>query len=387
MVLRRLLVPAVLLAIPVFAADPATAAGPCGYQAPPSPGPVVSAPSWEQRWLDLGRAHAFSTGGGVRVAIVGTGIDASHPQLGAAVATGWDVTTNKPGARFDCNGHGTALASIVAARAKSGSSLVGVAPAATLVPIRVTDAPPSAERPVTPARLAAGVRQAVALKARVIIIGYALSSDDAGIRAAVADAVRKDVLVVAAVGDNLPKLTFPAAYDGVMGVGAIGTGGLLLSGSAVNSKVDLVAPAENVVAAARRSGHLTLSGTPVAAAVVGGAAALLRAYRPNWTAAQVAQRLTATADGGFGGGHSAAYGFGTVNPYRALTEEAATTGASPYWTPAPAALGHAPPQPQWPDGWRRALAWAGGVGVLLVVFAVLGAAAPVMRRRRPDRLS
>ncbi|NUR48785.1 MAG: S8 family serine peptidase [Hamadaea sp.] len=380
--LRRLTIPAVLLAIPLIAADPASAAGPCGYQAPPSPGPVVSASTWEQRWLDLSRAHAFSTGA-VRVAIVGTGVDASHPQLGTAVANGWDVTANKPGARFDCNGHGTALASIVAARPRGGSSLVGVAPAATLVPIRVTDAPPSSDRPVTAARLAAGIRQAVALKARVVLVAYALSSDDAGLRAAVADAVRKDVLVVAAVGDNLPGLTFPAAYEGVLGVGGIGTGGLLLSSSALKSKVDLVAPAENVVAAARRSGHLTLSGTPVAAAVVAGAAALLRAYRPNWTAAQVAQRLTATADGGFGGGHSDAYGFGTVNPYRALTEEAAAAGASPYWTPAPAALGHAPPQPEWPETWRRSIAWAGGVGVVVVVVAMLSAAAPVVRRRRP----
>jgi subtilisin family serine protease len=146
----------------------------------------------------------------------------------------------------------------------------------------------------------------------------------------IADAVRyaheKGAIVVAAVGNAHDEqrtgpdaVPYPAAYRGVVGVGAIGPDGLRLSTSYVGPHVDLVAPGGNVTAAVRLGGHRQdWAGSSFAAAFVSATAALLISADSDLSAAEVIQLLFASADPPAGSREG--YGHGVVDPYRALTE-------------------------------------------------------------------
>ncbi|MGW4502696.1 S8 family serine peptidase [Micromonospora sp. NPDC004336] len=380
----RRLAAVTLLAASMAALSPAVAhAGPCGYQVEPVAAPKIAVASWAHRLLDLPRVHRLATGAGVRVAVVDSGTDRRHPQLAKAVRAGWDVPAGRSGGTLDCHrqGHGTAIASLIGARPAAGASLVGVAPRATLLPVRVADNDPATDAPVSAAALATAVAEATRMGADVIHVSYSVAVDDARLRAAVARAVESGAVVVAAAGDGRAGPSYPAAYDGVVGVGALAASGGLLDGSARGPHVDLVAPGEQLVAAARVGGHTVVGRTPAAAAVVSGTAALLRERHPRWTNEEVVRRLLATADGTAGGAANAAFGHGSVNPYRALVEPAATAGAAPTWVAVPGALAQTPARPGWPGPWRAAVTWAVLLG-LGAVALLLGRAVARVRSRR-----
>ena len=106
-----------------------------------------------------------------------------------------------------------------------------------------------------------GIRRAVAAKPKPHVINLSISTatDNAGLRAAVQAALDADIVVVAAVGNQYGRgnpTPYPASYDGVVGVGAIGQNGTRLAASQVGPYVDIVAPGEAIVGAAPRSGHL-----------------------------------------------------------------------------------------------------------------------------------
>lgn len=317
-----------LLLLPVNA----YAAPPKGACSNPDPGrnPVRMLP-WAQDTLMPQRAWPYSTGVGVTVAVVDSGVDADHPQLHRAgkVLPGRDffLVGKLPG-NYDCVSHGTGVASIIAADAAPGIGFRGVAPGARILPVRVTDRETTGNGSVEyvdPNVLARGIVYAVDQGAKVINLSMAGDQDQAPVRKAVAYAVRKDVVVIAAVGNNqrgadgeLPS--YPAAYSGVLGVGAIDLAGARVDSSQVGPYVDLVAPGEGVLAATRQAGHEYVSGTSFAAPFVAATAALVRSAWPKLTAPQVIQRLKATATPARGGRDSMEYGAGIVDPYRAVTE-------------------------------------------------------------------
>jgi subtilisin family serine protease len=203
----------------------------------------------------------------------------------------------------------------------------------------------------------------------------------------VAYAQSKDVLLVAAVGNRADMgavPSFPASYDNVLGVGSIDLEGGRVSSSQVGPYVDLVAPGQDVVGASRVRGHSYWTGTSFAAPFVAGTAALVRSAWPGLTAAQVAQRLMATADPARGGQGSYEYGAGIIDPYRAVTE--GLSDQKPETLPA---VSPAPPDQ---DELRDAAWWSrmsvgaritAGLAVLAIVVAVvLAIALPRGHRRR-----
>jgi subtilisin family serine protease len=212
-----------------------------------------------------------------------------------------------------------------------------------------------------------------------------LYRDEPLVRAAIAYAVAHDVLVVAAAGNGYQSgnpTPYPAAYPDVLGVGAIGRDGLRIPQSQVGPYVDLVAPGAEVTCAALGGGLSTQYGTSFATPFVAGAAALLRSYRPELSAAQVAERLRATADPVPGGPYE--YGAGVENPYRAVTSLPAMTVARP--AQAPVRVG--PDASVQLDAAHRARTRAaalrlaaGGVAATLIVI-VAGTVLPRGRRRR-----
>ncbi|MCC8249493.1 type VII secretion-associated serine protease mycosin [Saccharothrix luteola] len=328
--MRRLSAALAAVAFVALSTPDAHAAPPPGACRDPEPArPPIKELPWAHQALDVTRAWPHSTGGGVLVAVVDTGVDRDHPQLGAAgkVARGEDfyLVGDLPG-DFDCGSHGTAVASIIAADPVAGVGFHGVAPGARVLPVRVADRDlddTGAVNALDPVVLARGIRYAADQGAKVINLSMSGQEDNKDVRDAVAHAVAKDAVVVAAVGnrqqDGDARLaSFPAAYDGVLGVGAIDIAGDRVPGSQLGDYVDLVAPGKEVAGATRAGGHSYWQGTSFAAPFVAGTAALVRAVWPELTAPEVARRLLATASPARG--EAAAYGVGVVNPYRAVTD-------------------------------------------------------------------
>lgn len=349
---------------------------------------------WAQQYLDPQRAWQFSTGKGVTVAVVDSGVDADHPQLRrpGKVLRGRDffLVGDLPG-NYDCVSHGTGVASIIAADKVPGVGFEGIAPDARILPVRISDrevTDDGSTRVIDPHVLAKGIRYAADQHAKVINLSLSGIDDHHEVRSAIRYAQSKDALVVAAVGnaqqdDTADLPSYPAAYPGVLGVGAIDIAGARSSGSQIGSYVDLVAPGDGVLAATRKAGHAYVRGTSFATPFVSATAALVRSAWPSLSAQEVARRLLATATPARGGTGSKAYGAGVVDPYRAVTE---SVGGSP--APLPAAT-HPVPDPDRvaADAWwrvtdlRARMLAAVSVGGAVLAFS-LGTAVRVGRRRR-----
>lgn len=297
---------------------------------PPQQGVVAPAAApWAQQELGFASVWKRTRGGGVTVAVVDSGVDA-NPQFGDRVIPGPDLVAGiKPGIPpgADCVGHGTAVASIIAAAPVPGVSFTGVAPAARILSVKIsgTDTFPTS---VTPQ----GIMDAVQFGADVINLSLATPDDVQGLRNAVEYALRHNVVVVAAAGNDIgPGGTdandgnqgtgpfYPAAYPGVLAVGAIGPGGVLAGFSDRYTPVGVTAPGVNVTSAYPgtfpAAYDAVQNGTSFAAAFVSGVVALVRSAHPGLNAAQVVARIEATAHGGTGPGT----GHGMVDPVRAVT--------------------------------------------------------------------
>jgi len=340
--------------------------------------PGTSQP-WAQRQLDPGRVWPLTRGTGVTVAVIDSGVDARNPALAGAVEPGADVVQPGQPADYDCIGHGTVVAGIIAARPRPGSAFQGIAPGAEILPVRQTQ---SDQQEAGGVRfLAQAINYAVSRGAEVINISITATSSTPALAAAVRNALDHDVVVVAAAGNdgtdlNAPK-SYPAAFPGVLAVGAVGQDGQPLDFSAAGASV--VAPGAEIVGPeAGGTGLVTGQGTSFATAFVSGVVALVRAYRPDLTAAQVVHRIEATADHPPGPLPDPRLGWGEIDPYAAVT----AVLAPPSQPSSPAARLPLPPRPGPAPGQLPAVLTA--AAALAVAAAVLGVAlvVPAGRRRR-----
>jgi type VII secretion-associated serine protease mycosin len=287
---------------------------------------------WAQQRLGTAGVWHLTRGAGVTVAVIDTGVDATVPQLAGRVLPGIDVTGQRVPANTDCSGHGTFVAGIIAAATVPGTPIAGVAPAVTVLPIRQA----STDSDGTVAGLAAGIRAAVDNKASVINISSSAFFPDDRLYAAVRYAADRDVLIVAAASnqaENGNPRAYPAAYPEVLAVGAIGQDGQPANFSEAGDYIDVAAPGAGIVSLSRGgSGHLVGEGTSYATPAVAGVAALIRAYRPELSAAVVRRRIELTADRPGGRVPDPRVGWGVLNPVSAVTAQLpgeATGSASP----------------------------------------------------------
>lgn len=377
-----------ITALPGLSAGPARAAPPIPTRAAP-PGPACTTPlapaepvtavPWAQTRYAPERLEALATGTGVTVAVIDSGVDLRHPQLRGRVLDGVDLLDAGRDGTDDCAGHGTAVASIIAAGPSAGTGFTGLAPNARILPVRVSEQQViegrESGRTVSPGEFARAIRWAVDHDADVLNLSVVLYSDVPAVRAAIRYAVGRDVVVVAAAGNlhgNGDPRPYPAAYDGVLGVGAITVDGVRADFSQIGAYVDLVAPGADVLAAAPGRGHRRNEGTSYAAPFVAATAALLRQYRPELTATQVAERILATTDPARNTRRDAGYGAGVLNPYRAVTETPSADRTAPVASRSavPADPGLAAERLRRSTARERAL-WVAGTGATVAALAVL----------------
>ncbi|MEV0380021.1 S8 family serine peptidase [Nonomuraea sp. NPDC050643] len=379
MIGRALVASALALQIPLV---PAVAREACN----PARGTLEIGESWAQKRLDPKRVWSLSTGAGVPVAIIDTGVDLEHPQIRLAGKA--DLTGS--GYR-DCIGHGTAVAGIIGAQYMRGVLFYGMAPGARLLSYKFTET----ERNGDTQLLVKGIKAAADQGAKVINVS-SRTLDQPALEAAVQYAIAKDAVVVAAAGnvtkeDGTPSPAYPASYEGVLAVGAAGPSGVLAEFSNTKTPVSVIGPGEGVTSTwTGRSYNEDLDGTSYAAPYVAGVAALVRARYPTLDQSQVRQRIIATADGATGAGKGA----GMVNPMLAvsaiLPDEPANAPvvAPPPPSPLPrGAVAKAPPVDQ--AAVDLALLVAACALGLVIVVAAARAVIPMGRRRgwragRPD---
>ncbi|GEE01860.1 type VII secretion-associated serine protease [Gordonia spumicola] len=369
--------------------------------------------------LDLTGAHRFSRGAGVRVAVIDTGVT-PHPRL-PGLTGGGDYVASGDGLT-DCDMHGTLVAGIIAARPSPADSYVGVAPESTIISIRQSSGAfraKSSDRDTAAvgagygplATLASALRKAVDLGADVINVSETAClpagstvGDDA-VRDALRVAAARDVVVVVAAGNlsdgtecreqNPDVVTEPVSTVAtparlsplVLAVGATqssdGTAapftlrGPWVSVAAPGTDVVGLSPSGPITALTGPDGDVALAGTSYAAPYVAGTAALIRSRFPGLTAAQVVDRIIATAHGG---GSDAAVGRGIVDPVAALTAELPATREPGSTRVA------APPQPTTADDGLARILLVAGLACAAVTLSVL--LRPARRRGRtpsPDR--
>lgn len=274
-------------------------------------------------------AWSLSRGEGTVVAVVDSGVNTANAHLGDGVLPGANLVDGGAPATADAVGHGTAVASQIAARPVDGSGLLGVAPAATVLPVRVYYDTDDGEV-LTPERLAAGIRWSAENGADIINVSASTTVDLPALSEAVASARANGALVVASAGNRgttevqtaVPR--YPAAYPGVLGVSAVDDlGSWDPSASFAGEHVDVVAPGLNVLAAFHAAGDCIVPGdnrpsSSYATAYVSGVAALVHSRHPEESPDQLAHRLMVTASRSVPGERTDETGWGVVQPYEAL---------------------------------------------------------------------
>lgn len=337
----------------------------------------ISDGQWYVDFLDLAAAHRVSRGDGVRIALIDTGVDARHPDFKGSVVAGADFSREGPGDGLtDTDGHGTSMASLIA----GSGQIRGVAPNATVVSIRASNGTSSSATSIGQA-----VSWAVDHDISVISISSAHDADDLVLQQAVQAAVAEDIVVVAGVG-NTPRssrVAYPAAYPGVVAVGGVDKKGEHSEISVTGPELALSAPSDMISTAYRGGQRVVTTGTSNATALVAGTAALIRSKYPDLPASEVVRLLTATATDKGTPGRDAEFGYGVVNPVRALAEAASakpSSQAQPSHSAAAEPTAIAAPGAEMGTGTLLALILCGVLAVLATVAAIVMFARS--RRRR-----
>jgi type VII secretion-associated serine protease mycosin len=294
-------------------------------------------------WLnDYGVRQAWNTttGAGVTIAVIDTGVDSSHPDLSAAVVGGVDFSgAGAPDGQRPVgtasSSHGTMVASLAAGRGVGSAEfdgVIGVAPSASVLSISIGFGEGEVD---SDEQIANAVRWAVDNGADVInmsltrnTLDWPESWDDAFLYA-----MEQDVVVVAAAGNRgsgTVEVGAPATMPGVLTVGGVNRAGeASWDASAQGVTIGVAAPSEELVGALPGGGYATWSGTSGATPIVAGVVALVRAAHPELDAANVINRVTSTARDVGPVGADFTYGRGLIDAAAAVTADVPRVDANP----------------------------------------------------------
>ena len=310
--------------------------------------PYTGLGQWGLRTTHVDRAWDLVRGSPtVIVATVDTGVDPAHPDLvGSVLAPVNGLTTVSTGCQLgalDDNSHGTHVAGVIAAGVKTPAGVSGVAFGVKVLSIKALDCTGAG----VVSDVAAAIVYAADHGARIVNVSLGTSDDSLTLRNAVKYAQDRGALIVAAAGncglggphcDFVNEIDYPAAYPGVLAVAATTTGDTHAMFSTQGAYVGVAAPGDRIVsttpsyptyqsARGQTTSYGVLSGTSQAAPLVSGLAALILSKDPSLTAAQLVQRIEATADDLGAPGFDTSFGAGRVNALRAISAPGGVYGA------------------------------------------------------------
>jgi subtilisin family serine protease/putative cell wall-binding protein len=292
---------------------------------------------WALSRLDAAETWELGDAEQQTIAIVDSGIEASHPDLAEAVVPGWSAFGDGDGTS-DGNGHGTAVAGAAAAVVGNGTGIAGLGKAAELMPIKVVKADGSA----TGSDTADGIMEAADRGAAVINLSLGTPTDSSVIKSAIEYAIDQGAVVAAAAGNEAQEdnpVTYPAAYDDVLGVGAINREDERAEFSNYGDWVDIAAPGTRILTTGNGDSddygwcltndcdYAVLQGTSLATPFVSAAAALTGA-NTELGPTRLAAHLEETAEDLGAEGKDPNFGHGLVDPEAALATEPSPTDSS-----------------------------------------------------------
>ena len=292
-------------------------------------------------WLDeygIRAAWDVTRGSGVTIAVIDTGVDGSVAELQGAVVGGADFSglgssNGQTPVGTDGSEHGTMVASLAAGRGTSeGNGVIGSAPAASILAISIGFGEGAIS---SDDQIAEAVRYAVDHGADVInmsltrnTLEWPESWDDAFLYA-----MQNDVVVVAAAGNRgsgTTEVGAPATMPGVLTVAGVDVNGSAsFDASSQGITIGVSAPSEDLVGVVPGGGYVKWNGTSGATPIVAGIVALVRASHPDLDAANVINRVIATARDAGAQGADAIYGFGLVDARAAVSASVPRVTANP----------------------------------------------------------
>ncbi|MFK3981719.1 type VII secretion-associated serine protease mycosin [Micromonospora sp. NPDC050397] len=278
---------------------------------------------WQLDKFDAKALWKLSTGEGVTVAVIDSGVDSKHPDLAGQVLPGTDLVQPGGNGQTDPVGHGTTVAGLIAGRNDDTRGVAGLAPKAKILPVRVLDAENRYDDAMIVAK---GLRWAVDNGARVVNLSLGGTGTSPALAAALDYAFVRDVVVVACTGNKgvsaSTDIWYPAREPGVVAVSGMERDtDRLWSDSITGRQTVLTAPATGLYGAGRDGGYWRVQGTSFAAPMVTASAALVRSRWPHMSAADVVNRLVRTARDLGPAGRDDQFGFGLVNPLAALQSQ------------------------------------------------------------------
>ena len=277
-----------------------------------------------------------TAGGGIKVAVIDSGVLGGHQDLAGSVLPGKDYVTAGSDGRIDPNGHGTHVAGVIAAHVNNALGVAGAAPGVRIIPIRVLDANGGG----VASNVAKGIIWAADHGARVINLSLG-GGQAPGVQQAIQYANSKRAVVIAAAGNsgdsgNAPM--YPAGYPEAIAVAAVDSNLQHPAFSNHGGYVDVSAPGVGIVSTwgSSPSAYASATGTSMATPYASAAAALIFAAHPTFGAAQLTQILESSARDLGPGGTDPYFGHGLINPRGALVRSVPRskdfgTKGSGYW--------------------------------------------------------
>lgn len=278
---------------------------------------------WGIDRIDAELVQPYNLGTGIKVCVIDTGIDYTHPDLDANYKGGIDYV-NDDLDPLDDNGHGTHCAGIIAAEA-DGAGIVGVAPGASLYAVKALGASGSGLL----SDVVAGIDWAVANGMDIVSMSLGSSLPSLTLEAACNNAYAAGVLLVAAAGNSGPPrgnnstVNYPARYSSVIAVSATDSNDAFATFSSAGPEVELAAPGVAIystlptytvtLTSTYGLNYGTLNGTSMACPHVSGTAALAMATYPSYTNLEIRSLLQNTADDLGVAGVDRYYGYGLVD--------------------------------------------------------------------------
>lgn len=238
---------------------------------------------WGVRHIRAPQAWSKSTGLGVRIGVIDTGVDYHHPDLRHSIERGINlIYRSMP--PYDDNGHGTHIAGTIAA-ANQEHGMIGVAPRASIHPVKAFDYRGTA----FVSDIILGIDWCVRNRMHLVNMSFGMHNRSSSLLQAVKEARQSGVIVVASSGNEGRNraIDYPARYDHTIAVGATNRQRRIASFTNRSSAIDVYAPGDKIVSAWLGGKYREMSGTSMATSHVSGAIALLLAHKPHLTAAQV----------------------------------------------------------------------------------------------------
>ncbi|WP_405456810.1 S8 family serine peptidase [Streptomyces sp. NBC_00101] len=301
----------------------------------PAPSAVAEDVRAKQWYLDAMQAEEMwkvSTGKGITVAVIDSGVNPDTSSLRGQVLKGWDATDAEGDETDDYAGHGTSMAELIAGTG-NGGGLQGLAPDAKIIPYRIADTEfQHSNKHVNATDSADAIRAAVDSDARIISMSFSSEFAMDEEREAAKYALSKGKLFFAAVGNDgeaSNTVQYPAAYLEVIGVSSADKSGTVSKTSQNGDYVDLASPGTNVPMWCDNTfqSYCNGNGTSQATAIASASAALVWSLHPEWTANQVLRVLFDTAGRDWPDDQISTYlGHGLIRPSMNLLKKKGAPG-------------------------------------------------------------